>query len=198
MDTPGIEWRPLTEISGGVDFGELFLDEVRIPADQLIGAEGAGWGIAMGSLHHERLLASNVAHIKVRLDALTDVIRWRPDGQVAVDRLMRLLSRYRGLAGIQDHALTLAIAGDPDFSTFASLLKLAGTELRCDIADLAIEVLGAEGMASTNLNGAEAKSVAAVWVHEAVQARGATIYAGSSEIQRNIIAERGLGLPKGT
>ncbi|HEU5150644.1 MAG TPA: acyl-CoA dehydrogenase family protein [Iamia sp.] len=196
MDTPGIEWRPLTEISGGVDFGELFLDDVAIPESQRIGPEGAGWKLAMASLHHERLLASNVAHLKVRLDAVLDLVREAGARPADRDRAAKLVARFRGLEGIQSRALALALADDPGFATFASLLKLAGTELRCALADLAVDLIGPAAAAATSLTGDEGRSTAAVWAHEAVQARGAVIYAGSSEIQRNILAERGLGLPK--
>ena len=197
MDTPGIEWRPILEITGSEDFGELFLDELRIPGGQLIGAEGDGWRVAMSSLGHERLLATNTAHVQIRFEALVDLARRHRISPSNRDRITTCQMRLVGLQGLQQQALEFALAEDSRFPVWSSMVKLAGTELRRDIAELATRILGVR--ASVGLlygQPLDADDEAAVWEHELLHSRAATIYAGSSEIQRNIIAERGLDLPR--
>lgn len=197
MDTPGLEWRPIVEVTGTEDFGELFLDDVEIPVDQLIGPEGAGWRVAMSSLGHERLLASNAAHVRARFDAFTVLARRQRPSAVERDHIASLGMRLFGLERLQSQALAMAMAGDSRFAVWASLLKLGGTELRQHIAESAIRVLGAQALTATRYGApVDVTDDAAVWSNELLDCRACTIYAGSSEIQRNILAERGLGLPK--
>jgi alkylation response protein AidB-like acyl-CoA dehydrogenase len=197
MKSAGIEWRPIRDMSGAEDFGELFLDEVVVPAHQLVGGEGNGWRVAMSSLSHERLLASNCAHLRARVDALVDLARGTSVGTRARDEVIRLFEQVFTLERVESRVLSMARREDPRFPAWASLLKVAGTEARQAIAECATLILGVDASAASSYGaGVEAKNEASVWAHELLESRASTIYAGSSEIQRNILAERGLGLPK--
>jgi len=197
MDTPGVRWRPIVQAAGSADFGELFLDDVRVSADQIVGGEGLGWRVAMSSLGHERLLASNVAHIRVRHDAVMDVARRCRHDSVARDKLTSLGIRVHVLEILQERTLALAVREDPQFAVWAAMLKLAGSELRRALAEFAVSLLGAGAIARSEYgHPLDPSDIEAVWAHELLESRACTIYAGSSEIQRNILAERSLGLPK--
>ena len=194
MSTPGIEWRPVRQITGTADFGELFLDDVRIPASQRIGGEGDGWRVAMASLDHERILGANVAHLRTRLEALIALAHRRDLTTSATVRqgIAAVACRVRGVEGLQARALRRDEDGAADAGAWASLLKLAATELRQEIAELAGSMLGGEGMLapSADMDATDA------WRLELLEARACTIYSGTSQIQRNIVAERVLSLPR--
>jgi alkylation response protein AidB-like acyl-CoA dehydrogenase len=189
MDSPGVDWRPIRQITGDVQFGELFLDDVRVPADQIIGDEGGGWKVAMHSLSHERILGGNVVPMRARLDALIDLARSRSAPLSIKESIVRLESRLLGATGIQARALAMAEANDPRFSSWASLVKLGSTELRQAIAEVACDLLGMSSVAGMDTEGK-------LWRNELLDSRAATLYAGTSEIQRNIIAEQALCLPR--
>jgi alkylation response protein AidB-like acyl-CoA dehydrogenase len=197
MDSPGIEWRPIVDVTGSEAFGQLYLDHLAIPANQMIGAEGAGWRVAMSSLAHERLLASNIAHMRARYDALIRLARDRRASAVERDRVAAIGARLVGLEGLQSAALRMEMQGDRRFAVWASMVKLGGTVLRQDIAETSMRILGVPATTASRYGcPVDATDEAAVWSHELLDSRACTIYAGSSEIQRNIIGERGLGLPK--
>jgi alkylation response protein AidB-like acyl-CoA dehydrogenase len=197
MDAPGLEWRPITELTGAREFGELVLDDVVVPADQLIGGEGDGWRIAMSSLGHERLLAANSAHVRVRYEALSALAR-RLGGARDRDKVVKARIGLQGLEGLQARAVALALAKDAQFSIWSSMVKLAATTLRREIAESAVSILGPAAIACAYGGAIDPDDEPAVWAQELLDSQAATIYAGTSNIQRNIIAERGLGLPKGT
>lgn len=192
MDTPGIEWRPVRQITGTNDFGELFLTDARVPFDQRVGEEGDGWRVAMASLGHERILSANVAHLRSRLDALIALAQVRGADERTRQRIAAAACAARGLEGVQAGALRRAQAEDPQAGTWASMLKLGATELRQDLAEIAASMLGPDAL----LDPGAAGDVIDVWRLEILEARACTIYAGTSEVQRNIIGERGLGLPR--
>jgi alkylation response protein AidB-like acyl-CoA dehydrogenase len=193
MDSPGVEWRPIRQLTGERHFGELFLDGVRVPRSGLVGGEGDGWAIAMHSLAHERLLSGNVAPVAARLDALLALIRG--SGEVApVHRqsAMALTCRLRALTWLQARALARVASGAQDGAAWASMVKVAATELWRAVSELAVAVTG---MAATGAPASDGDDPA-VWAYDLLDGRAGTLYAGTSEVQRNLIAERGLGLPR--
>lgn len=189
MSTPGIEWRPTRQLTGQRDFGELFLHEARVRCENLVGAENAGWQVATHSLAHERLLGGNVAAIRTRLDALVALAAKATPSETIRRTIATLEARLLGAHQLQARAISLASSGDSQFGCWASMVKLASTELRQAIAAAAAELLGGAVCLGDDRDGE-------LWRHELLEARAATIYAGTSEVQRNIIAERGLGLPR--
>jgi alkylation response protein AidB-like acyl-CoA dehydrogenase len=189
MTTPGIEWHPTKQLLGDAHFGDLFLDEARVPRANVVGGEGAGWGVAMHSLAHERILSGNVVPLRTRLDALARLARARGADPSLRNRIAGLEADVLVAGRIQARALDLAAAGDPAFGAWAAMVKLSSTELRQKTSLVAADLLGPALVAGDDPDGA-------AWRHELLDARAATIYAGTSEVQRNIIAEQGLGLPR--
>jgi alkylation response protein AidB-like acyl-CoA dehydrogenase len=161
MSLPGIDTRPLRQMTGESDFDEVFLDEVRVPADCLVGPLHGGWGVAMATLTNERgFIGASAVALGRRLDAIAV-----PTDAVRRDRALRLVTQGRALQ-------RLAQRQGPVASVSSSLVKLG-------LAELALPLAATTG---------DEASV--------VQAPGARLGGGTSEVQRNIIGELILGLPK--
>jgi len=200
MTSPGIEVRPLRQITGHAEFNEMFFTDVRVPKENILGAVNDGWRVAMTTLLHERGtlgFALSVAS-RIALDELIALARTvKRDGKPAIEdasvrqRIAQLhidiealrLNNYRALSATMKNGVP-----GPE----GSFSKLIWSESLQRLAELAIELLGPAG-----LQGIDAKDPAvARWSFAHLRSRGATIEAGTSEILRNIIAERVLGLPK--
>jgi len=176
MHAPGVEARPLRQMTGGSEFDEVFLDEVRLPADALLGPLHGGWGVAMATLTNERgHIGSAGISLARRLDAIAAMDG--ADGAVARDRLAELVTRGRALQAMGRRQGAVA-------SVTASLAKLGVTELMFDAAVLEADLRGAESMLE---GGAAARLLGAP---------GGRIAGGTTQVQKNIIGERLLGLPK--
>jgi alkylation response protein AidB-like acyl-CoA dehydrogenase len=200
MDTPGLDVRPLNTILGSTEFSEVFLDDVRIPASNLVGAENDGWRVTMVTLSFERGTAW--------VDQIVDSIRLISDlaamakkvtsrsGVAWDDRGLRrdighLAAEFDALWALTKRGVTEAGAnGVPGPS--ASVLKLRFTEARQRLMDLGARVLDRAALARTDLAGLATEE----WTEERVNSTSYTIAAGTSQIQRNIIGERILGLPR--
>jgi len=178
MDLPGVEVRPLRQMTGESEFDEVFLTDVELPADHLVGPLHGGWDVGMAVLTSERgHIGTSVVGLERRLEAMAAMADGRDLDAPSRQRLARLLSRgsaYRSMARRQG----------PIASTAASLMKLGITEMMFDTATLRADLAGADAM----LAGAEAAGVLA--------APGGRIAGGTSQVQRNIIGERLLGLPR--
>jgi alkylation response protein AidB-like acyl-CoA dehydrogenase len=176
MHSPGIEVRPLRQMTGGSEFDEVFLHEVQLPADALLGPLHGGWGVAMGTLTNERgYIGAAGISLRRRLDQIATTAGL---AGVERERLVALLARGRSLHSLgQRQGAVATVAG--------SLAKLGVTELLFDLAVLETDLAGAdamlEGDASARLLGAP----------------GGRIAGGTTQVQKNIIGERILGLPKG-
>jgi alkylation response protein AidB-like acyl-CoA dehydrogenase len=163
MALPGIEVRPIRQMTGGSEFDEVFLTDVRVPADALLGPLHGGWGVAMGTLTNERShIGASAISLGRRVADLTDASLY------VRGRALEALGRRQG----------------PEATTAASLLKLGITELFFDIAVARADGSGAAAM----LDGDASREV--------LGAPGGRIAGGSSQVQRNIIGELLLGLPK--
>jgi alkylation response protein AidB-like acyl-CoA dehydrogenase len=177
MHAPGVEVRPLRQMTGGSEFDEVFLTEVRLPGDALLGPLHGGWHVAMATLTNERgHIGSAGISLARRLDALA-ALGGTTDDPVAADRLAALVARGRAL-----HAM--GRRQGPVASVAASLAKLGVTELLFDAAVLEADLAGAEAM----LEGPPAARLLA--------APGGRIAGGTTQVQKNIIGERLLGLPR--
>ena len=176
MALPGIEVRPLRQMTGGSEFDEVFLDEVRLPADARLGPLHGGWNVAMATLTNERgYIGSAGISLARRLDAIAGL--GGADDAVTRDRLAELVTRGRALQAMGRRQ-------GPVASVAASLAKLGVTELMFDAAVLEGDLAGADAML---VGGPSARLLGAP---------GGRIAGGTTQVQKNIIGERLLGLPK--
>ncbi|MCL6291684.1 acyl-CoA dehydrogenase family protein [Streptomyces sp. 43Y-GA-1] len=191
MGAPGITVRPLRTLAGSTEFAEVFLDEVRVPVRNRVGAENDGWRVTMVTLSFERGTAfvGEVVACRRTLDALADAARrnGRWDDPVLRRRLGRLNAEFRALWRLTQRnvAESERTGGVPGIG--GSVFKLRYSGARQELYEAAAEVLGA----------ADAFDLDREWVLDRLSSLSYTIAAGTSQIQRNIVAERILGLPKG-
>ncbi|HIE49901.1 MAG TPA: acyl-CoA dehydrogenase [Gammaproteobacteria bacterium] len=200
MDTPGIDRRPIKQMTGDSDFNELFLTDVRIPAANIIGKRGEGWKVANATLGHERGSLADPNATMNRFNSLVDLMKDETiDGERIIDKPVfrdRLLKIQGRIIAQQSNALRIVssqINKNQDTSMAKFITKLQGTELRHDLEGLAIDAMGEIGTLyedSPHLrdNGA--------WQMSYMYFLGLIIGGGTSQIQKNIISERGLGMPK--
>jgi alkylation response protein AidB-like acyl-CoA dehydrogenase len=188
MDQPGVEVRPIVQISGGGEFNEVFFTDARTDADLVVGAPGEGWRVAMGLLAFERgisTLAQQVGFAR-ELDHCVTVARERGLSNDPIVR-QRLARAHSGLRLMQWNALRSMGAGVP--GPEASISKLFWGTWHRDLGELGIDLLGAHGVAH---DGDEPTLAQKLFLFT----RSDTIYGGSNEVQRNVLGERVLGLPK--
>ncbi|MEU3003426.1 acyl-CoA dehydrogenase [Streptomyces sp. NPDC007027] len=190
MDAPGITVRPLRTLAGSTEFAEVFLDEVRVPVRNRVGAENDGWRVTMVTLSFERGTAfvGEVVACRRTLDALADEARrnGRWDDPVLRRRLGRLSAELGALWRLTQADVSEAerTGGVPGIG--GSVFKLRYSGVRQELYEAAAEVLGADAF-----------DVDREWVLDRLSSLSYTIAAGTSQIQRTIVAERILGLPKG-
>ena len=185
MRTPGIDVRPFATLGGG-DLCEVFLDEVEIPASQLVGDLHGGWRVLMGTLDYERVTSEKVGIVERVLDELDPLVR-DAGARIALLRLRgeAAASRLHGR-----RATKLLEAGLPA-SSASSMAKLSCAVLAQRLADEGLRMLGPAGLVERGPADRVRGRLAAL----SRAAVGATISGGSAEIQRRVIARRGLGCP---
>jgi alkylation response protein AidB-like acyl-CoA dehydrogenase len=189
MHAPGVEVRPLRQLTGEAEFNEIFFTDVEVPAENAVGAVGDGWSVAMTTLLHERgtlgFALTGVLDVAVR--KLITLARERNvDDPLLLDRVAREWIELQALKFTNYRALTqLMKTGIP--GPEGSVSKLHWSEANQRLTKLALEILGEEAQV---VNGH------ADWQYQQLRSRGNTIEAGTSEILRTIIAERVLGLPR--
>jgi len=178
MSLPGIEVRPLKQMTGESEFDEVFFTDVQVPADALLGPIHGGWGVGMAVLTSERgHIGTSVISLERRLDSIS---------RLAHDRDLSVLERQR-LVGLLSSGMAykaMAQRQGPVASTAASLMKLGITEMMFETSILRSDIAGIESV----LDGPESFGVLA--------APGGRIAGGTSQVQKNIIGERLLGLPR--
>ena len=194
MDTPGIDVRPLRHINGAAHFAEVFFTDVEIPAENLVGELNGGWRLTQGSLAHERagLWVEGVSRLESTVNSLVDLATRRGLGD---DTGVR-----RQIASMYEQAASLRALGYRGFASFAqgssapehSYMKMATSELGKAACELGMELQGAYGAVRDRERGEENGR----WIDMFFLSFANTIAGGSSEIQRNIIAQRVLGLPR--
>ncbi len=200
MRSPGVEVRPMTQITGHAEFCELFLDDVAVPKANLLSNRGDGWKIAMYTLGHERGTAALPRQVKLRtwLDRVVRVAADRElDGQPLVADPEAQVALARALIGIEvlrHHAyrtvgefLTGGAVGSD-----SSSVKLLMAEAEQRLAATALEVLGPTLQHAEPADAAEND----FWQETYLYSRAASVYGGTQQIQRNIIADRILALPQ--
>ena len=200
MDTPGIEVRPLVDMTGHANFNEVFFTDVRVPAEQIVGARGDGWKVANTILGHERDSLGNPNATLQRFNALVEIMKEETVGGGRLidhptwrDRLMQLQGRVMAMRFNDMRVLSSRINGDGDTALARMIVKLQGTELRHELEGFAIDVMGELGLAyGENPLLRDGGS----WQNQYMYFLGLIIGGGTSQIQKNIISERGLGLPR--
>jgi alkylation response protein AidB-like acyl-CoA dehydrogenase len=195
MDTPGIDVRPLKTMTGLAEFNEVFFTDVRVPQANVVGGRGRGWQVANTTLKHERGMLGDPNATEARFASLVELFKSETvDGQRIVDnpvfrdRLMQLQARvyamkFNGLRIMTDETAGLA----------RLVVKLQGCELNHQIAALAIDALGELGVLYQDGPHLRAKGS---WQRSYMFDLGLIIGGGTAQIQKNIIAERGLSLPR--
>ena len=189
MHAPGVDVRPLRQITGEAEFNEIFFSDVQVPQENVVGEIGQGWSVAMTTLLHERgtlgFALTGVLDVAVR--KLIALVRERGvDDPLLLDRVAQEWIELQALKFTNYRALTQLIkTGIP--GPEGSVAKLHWSESNQRLTKLALELLGDEAQV-VNGNGD--------WQHQQLRSRGNTIEAGTSEILRSIIAERVLDLPR--
>jgi alkylation response protein AidB-like acyl-CoA dehydrogenase len=188
MDQPEIDVRPLRQITGEAEFNEIFLEGARVPDENLVGGEGNGWNVAITTLMHERagLGAASAISVRRELDELIGLINDRglADDPVIRQRIAELKIGVEALRLGALRALTqqmkIGIPG-PE----GSLAKWEWATLNQGLTELAVDVLGPDAIRPDS-----------EWAYRFLRARANSIEGGTTEVMKNIIAERVLGLPR--
>ncbi len=199
MKMPGIEVRPLVTMTGRAEFNEVFFTDVRVPKKDIVGERGQGWFVANATLKHERGMLGDPNQAGTRLKALIDLMqneeidgRRLMDNPVFRDRLLKLQARVHAM---EFHGLRLLTAGlrgeDPGVARL--IVKLMGCELNHQLAAFAIDALGELGIL---YSGSPHLRASGTWQTSYMFDLGLIIGGGTAQIQKNIISERGLGMPR--
>jgi alkylation response protein AidB-like acyl-CoA dehydrogenase len=189
MASPGVEVRPLVQITGDAEFNEIFFKDVKVPKSQILGEAGEGWAVAMTTLLHERgtlgmalatraqITAAELADHTRKLGRGSDPLVRQKVAQHTIEARALQLNGYRALTAMKRNGIP-----GPE----GSILKLMWSELNQRMTETAVDVAGAAGQVGES----------AGWKYQFLRSRANTIEAGTSEVLRNILAERVLGLPR--
>ncbi|WP_084727965.1 acyl-CoA dehydrogenase family protein [Rhodococcoides yunnanense] len=196
LDQPGVTVRPIQQLTGTSEFNEVFFDDAVTEADLVVGEPGDGWRVAMGLLTFERGVSTLGQQIGFARELSGIVELAEANGAAADPHIRERIARaYVGLRVMRAHALRTLDAGDVD----ASVSKLLWANWHRDLGQLAVEVQGPSALLapteSADITDPEHLGLGD-WQRLLLFTRADTIYGGSNEIQRNIIAERVLGLPR--
>jgi alkylation response protein AidB-like acyl-CoA dehydrogenase len=189
MESPGIEVRPLVQITGDAEFNEIFFHDVKVPKSQVLGEPGGGWAVAMTTLLHERgtlgmalatraqITAAELAEHARKLGRGSDPLVRQKIAQHTIEARALQLNGYRAVTAVKRNGIP-----GPE----GSILKLMWSELNQRMTETAVDIAGPAGQVGDG-NG---------WKYQFLRSRANTIEAGTSEVLRNILAERVLGLPR--
>jgi len=200
MQTPGITVRPLRQINGDAEFNEVFFDNVRVPKANLIGEKNQGWQVALTTLMFERVTFDVLSPVEAVIEQLIEVVKVGTPGALAVhvdtsvrQQVARFYTELQAIKYSSLRQLTRQLQGNPP-GPESSLVKLAASELNVRVVQFATALLGQTGqIVSKSEHGIDG----GYWMHCALSTHLYTIAGGTSEIQRTILGERVLGLPKG-
>ena len=199
MKTPGIEVRPLMTMTGHAEFNEVFFTDVRVPTHSIVGNRGEGWMVANATLTHERGMLGDPDAALSRLHSIADIMKQEQlngaslmDNDIYRDRLVQLQGEAYAMK-MNGMRLT-TLSSEKKSSGMAGLLvKLQGCELNHQMAELAIDVMGEYGMLYEDSPFVRDRGM---WQTHYMFDLGLIIGGGSAQIQKNIISERGLGMPR--
>jgi len=204
MKQPGIEVRPLRQMTGGSDFNQVFLTDARTPQDWIVGKRGEGWQVSRATLKHERASIGAAAQTNALFQGLVHLAKTtRRDGKPAIedatirDRLVAIEGYVRAHEYSSYVQLTRSARGeDPGIVQLMS--KLHSTNIGSEVANLALEILGDDGLLDPTVQDEMVylPNANRSWITHYMYSLGIAIAGGSANVQRNVIAERGLGLPR--
>ena len=199
MKTPGIEVRPLMTMTGHAEFNEVFFTDVRVPKSQIVGKRGEGWYVANATLTHERGMLGDPNQSATRLKEIIDLMQEETvngerliDNPVYLDRLMKLQARVLSMSFNSLRLLT-ASHKKLDAKMAKLIVKLNGCQLNHDLAGFAIDLLGELGTIYGRSNHDHGSGK---WQWKYMFDLGLIIGGGTAQIQKNIISEAGLGMPR--
>ena len=204
MNLPGIDVRPIREMTGGETFNEVFFTDVRLPLDAVVGEVNDGWRLAKVTLGNERVSLSTGGvlwgHGPTALDLLAQIKRAPVTDPVMRQNIVKVYIEHQILELIRMRTLTARIRGEQP-GPEASVRKILADEHGQHVMELALSLQGASGMIANahvgGLSGTQGPSAmeAAVWYYGFLFAQALTIGGGTGAVQRNIVGERVLGLP---
>jgi alkylation response protein AidB-like acyl-CoA dehydrogenase len=201
MKQPGVEVRPLRQMTGHAHFNEVFLTDARTPADWIVGKRGEGWLVSRTTLKHERNGIGNAETMKTSFAALVALAKRASGGsRITKPELRQRLAALEGY--VRSHECSGYIqltrnAHGRDPGVLQTMNKLVGTNIGHQIARLAQDMLGDDVLLKAGpRDPGRAPQGAAGWVAQIMGSLGTSIAGGTANIQRNVIAERGLGLPR--
>ncbi len=199
MNLAGIEVRPLKTMTGHAEFNEVYFSDVRVPRSSVVGRRGEGWLVANVTLRHERGMLGDPNQAERRLVSLVELMRSeKRDGRPLIadpvfrGRLARLQARVYAMKAHGLRLLTLR-ARKQSAGLAGMIVKLEGCEINHRLSELAIDALGADGLL---YHGDSEERLRGYWQRSFMFDLGLIIGGGTAQIQKNIIAERGLGLPR--
>jgi alkylation response protein AidB-like acyl-CoA dehydrogenase len=197
MELPGIEVTVIRDITGGELFCEVAFDDARVPVSYRLGAENEGWKVAMGTLGHERVGTAGLSvSMRIELDNLIATARTHNPGALddpdIRDRIARLWTQLELTRLLNARALSKILKGLPNWPE-VPLAKLQWSSLSQTIAELGVDVLGPMGVLARGGPDAVDKGH---WSHNYVWQRFTSIGAGTTEVQKNIIADRAIKMPR--
>jgi len=203
MKRPGIDVRPLRQMTGSMEFNEVFFNDVKTPKDWIVGKRGEGWLVSRTTLKHERNAIGSAAQTVGLLDALVDLARERKiDGRPAIEdqTIRRGLVELEGYVRSHQYSGYLQMTKDlkgENAGVLQMMTKLNSTNIGHMISKLAIEILGNDGVIAPSTHGLGMGGTgSANWITQYMSSVGVAIAGGTANVQRNVIAERGFGLPR--
>jgi alkylation response protein AidB-like acyl-CoA dehydrogenase len=200
MRTPGVEVRPLREITGTNDFNEVFLDNVRVPADRVIGEVNDGWRVASASLSQERSgVGARGVELHAQLDDLFELARQATAGgrpaltDGAIRQRLGKLAALVHVTDVMSKAVQSRIVNGTEDAADGPLAKVFYSEVNLALAECGVALQGIDGMAAEG----DGRAFADGWWQDAfLYARAYTIAGGANEVLKTVVAERALGLPR--
>ena len=198
LDQPGVTRRPIRQITGEASFSELFFDDVKTPADWIVSGRGEGWKVSRTTLKHERASIGSADGLGATYDKLLALARKAGQGGVSDPRLRDAIVRIEGWVLAHRYSsyrlFSLAAAGEEP-GPIGLMMKLLLTEIGHDMALLAQELIGDEALLEPPAPGSRGRGPEK-WLDQIMGSLGNSIAGGTTNIQRSIIGERGLGLPR--
>ncbi len=203
MKQPGIDVRPLKMMTGSADFNEVFLSDVRTPKDWIVGKRGEGWNVSRTTLKHERNSIGSAAQTGAIFSGLVTLAKQaKQNGKPAIEdpEIRQRLVELEGYVKAHEYSGYRQFTKDAKGESagiISMMQKLLSTNIGHDVAHLSLDLLGDDGMLGAgSRNMGLGKRDNTSWIAHYMYSLGIAIAGGTANIQRNVIAERGLGLPR--